>query len=93
MIPKEADTKTMVWEVKGQGRMVNSMVFLQMQINHKDSPIKCEITVNLTVDPEVRLLSMICKDMIGIRGWEVLYKTKKNPRKCKMFKRYSFFIN
>lgn len=52
--------------------MVNAMAFLQMQINHKDSLIKCEITVNLTVGHEVRLLSVICKGMIGIRGWEVL---------------------
>lgn len=62
--------KTMVWEVKRQGRMVNSMAVLQIQINHKVSLIKCEITVKLAVDHEVRLLSVIHKGRIGIRGWK-----------------------
>ena len=42
--------------------MANSMAFLQMQINHKDSVIKSETTVKLA-DHEVSMLSVICKKM------------------------------
>lgn len=62
----------MIWEVKVQGRKVNSMAFLQRQINHKNSLIKCEIIVELAVDHGIRLLSVMCRETTGIRGWEVL---------------------
>lgn len=50
IIHKETNMKTMAWEIKGQGRMAHPMSFLQIEMKHEDSLIKCNIRIKLAAD-------------------------------------------
>lgn len=52
--------------------MVNPMVLLQIQVNHEDVLLKSNITINLAVGHEVKLLNLIFKRKNLIRKLETI---------------------